>query len=418
MPGFFCLHIPHFAAWTLAQSEPALQNRAFAVCDRGIVVAASPLAIEAGVKVGQTSGRAQGRLSSLLIVARDLHREVLAWDEVQRAFYGLTPQVEAAAPGLLFASVDPKKVMPLLKAWKGQGGAAGDRATAQLAALSAEPGTVRVVRPDREAPFGDGLRLSLLEEAGVSAASLKRLAWFGWTYVGALRVLTRRQIEEQVGSDGAALFRFAQGPRCQSNLRPVSTFTPPEEVSATLGFEFPAREPSEWEGALDQLLEKACAGLGTRSARTLEVRIETPIVPLCARRVLKEPLTEARTLRAPALAAVGEALQALAPLPPVILKLEVRLGALSCAPTQASLFAGDKAEKVERPRRLRAALESVEARFCSKAGHFVADEADSPFPEEQWRLDPASSWLPALELLHKRREAGARTGARRKTGAK
>lgn len=105
MPGFFCLWIPQFAAWTLCQSEPALQNRAFAVCERGVVVAASPLAIEAGIAVGQTSGRAQGRLASLLIVARDAHREALAWDEVQRAVYGLTPQIEATAPGLLFAAV-------------------------------------------------------------------------------------------------------------------------------------------------------------------------------------------------------------------------------------------------------------------------------------------------------------------------
>ena len=382
------------------------------------MVAASPLALEAGVRPGQTSGRAQGRLSSLLIVARDAHREVLAWDEVQRAFYGLTPQVEAVAPGLLFAGVEPKKVMPLLRAWNGQGGAAGDRATAQLAALSAEPGTVRVVRSGREAPFGDGLRLSLLEETGVSAASLKRLAWFGWTYVGALRVLTRRQIEEQVGSDGAALFRFAQGPRCPANMRLVSTFNPPEEVGSALSFEFPAREPGEWEGALDLLLEQACTELGVRSARTLEVRIETPIVPLCARRVLKEPLSQPNMLRAPALAALDEALQALAPLPPVITKLEVRLGALSCAPTQASLFAGDKVEKTERPRRLRAALESMEARFTNKAGHFVTDQADSPFPEEQWRMETASGWLPALEALQKRRETGAKANPRRKAGAR
>ncbi|HEX8465153.1 MAG TPA: hypothetical protein VF627_11100 [Abditibacterium sp.] len=403
MPGFFCLWIPQFAAWTLSQSEPALQNRAFAVCERGVVVAASPLALEAGVQAGQTSGRAQGRLASLLIVARDPHRETLAWDEVQRAFYGLTPQVEAAAPGLLFAAVEPKKTMPLLRAWHGHGGGGADRATAHLAALSAEMGTVRVVRLGREAPFGDGMRLALLENAGVSAASLKRLEWFGWIYVGALRVLTRRQLEEQVGKDGAALFRFAQGPRCQGNLRAVSTYAPPEEVGAGLSLEFPAREPCEWEGALDRLLKHVCAGLGTRSARTLEVRVETPIVPLCARRVLKEPLNEAKALRAPMLAALGEALEMLAPLPPVITKLEVRLGALVCAPTQDSLFAGDKTEKVEKPKRLRAALESMEARFAGKSGHYVPAEADSPFPEEQWRLDPASGWLPALESLQKRR---------------
>jgi hypothetical protein len=204
-------------------------------------------------------------------------------------------------------------------------------------------------------------------------------------------------------------WQVAQGPRYRDNLRTVSTYTPPDEICTSLGFEFPAREPCEWEGALDQLLQRLGTRLGTRSARTLEIRVETPIAPVCARRVLKEPVNNASTLRAPALAALSEALQTLAPLPPVITRLEVRLGALVCAAVQPSLFAGDKTQKVERPKRLRAALESMEARFAGKSGsplvgHFVPDEADSPFPEEQWRLDPASGWLPALESLRKRRQ--------------
>ena len=418
MPGFFCLWIPHFAAWTLAQSEIALRDRAFAVCERGVVVAASPLALDAGVRVGMTSRRAQGRLSSLLVVARDIHRETLAWDEVQRAFYGLTPQVEPATPGLLFAHIDAKKAAPLVRAWHGQGGAAVDRATAHLAALAASPGNLKIIKAGREAAFGDQTRLSLLEAAGVGAPTLQRLEWFGWVYVGALRVLSRRQLEEQVGADGAALFRFAQGPRCRDNTRPVSTYTPPDEICTSLGFEFPAREPCEWEGALDQLLQRLGTRLGTRSARTLEVRVETPIAPVCARRVLKEPVSDAGALRAPALAALSEALSTLLPLPPVILRLEVRLGALVSAPTQESLFAGEKTARVESPKRLRAAPESMEARFAGKSGHFVSDEADSPFPEEQWRLDPASGWLPALESLRTRRKAESRIREARKAEAK
>lgn len=94
----------------------------------------------------------------------------------------------------------------------------------------------------------------------------------------------------------------------------------------------------------------------------------------------------------------------LAPLPAVVLGLEVRLGALSCPPSQASLFEGEKAEKVERPRRLRAALESVESRFSGQSGRYVPDELDGPFPEEQWRFDPVGGWLSALETLNDERK--------------
>jgi len=247
--GFFCLHIPHFAAWVWEQSEHSLRGRAFAVCERGRVIAASPLALEAGVRVELTSGRAQSRLPSLLLMERERSREELAWAEVQRAFYGLTPKVEPMGAGHLFAEVGPDKAAPLLRGWEAMGGFAIDRATAQAAALSAPCGYTRTVKAGRERAFADTLPIELLGEAGVSDATLERLRWFGRTRIGHLRALSRRQLEEQFGREGALLFDFAQGPRGQSNLRPVSTWAPPEEVTATLSFEIPAREPAEWDGA-------------------------------------------------------------------------------------------------------------------------------------------------------------------------
>ena len=418
MPDFFCLHIPQFAAWALAQSEAGLRNRPFAVCERGVVVAASPLALDAGVTKGQSSGKAQSRLSALLIVSRDASREILAWEEVQRAFYGLTPQVEAAAPGLLFAGLEAKRVKPLLAAWACHGGQGGDRATAHLAALSSPIGQSRVVKGGREAIFSDLTPLGLVKSAGVGEAALQRLSWFGWKTVGALRVLSRRQLEEQVGLDGAVLHRFAQGPKLRENGRPISIWHPPEEVSMSLSFEFPAREPGEWEGGLDLLLERACEALGPRSARTIEVRLETPVAPLGARRVLKEPTSLARPLQAPARAALSEGLQLLAPLPPVIQGIEVRLGALSCPPSQASLFEGQKEEKAEQPQRLRVACEEIERRCISQggkslSGHFVPDQIDSPFPEEVWRFESTSGWLRALESLQGNREKTRREQPKR-----
>ena len=388
--NYFCAWWSQFAAWTLEQSEAALRGRPFAVCERGTVVAASDEALLSGVKVGMTSGRAQSRLSSLLLVARERNREELAWAEVQRAFYGLTPCVEPIEPGLLFADVAPAKVVPLLESWKMRGGVAANRATAHMAALGAPAGRVRLVSAGDECAFADGVELEELGAAGIDAKTLRRLSWFGWHNVGQLRPLSRRQLEEQVGPVGALLHRFAQGERERDNLRPVATWKPPAEIVAALSFELPAREPAHWDGALDALLHQLCAELNGRCAQTLEVIAQTAVAPVSARRVLKEPLGAPDKLRRPLDSALAEALEVLAPLPPVVSAIEVRLGALVTPPAQAILFDDARASE---PIRLTQALEGLEARFAGTMGRFAPAQTESPFPEEQF------AWLPALEAI-------------------
>lgn len=402
MSGFFCLWVPHFAAWVWEQSEKSLQDGVFSVCERGRVVAASRLAIGAGVRVGMTSGRAQSCFSSLVLVQRDHFREQLSWAEVQRAFYGLTPKVEQVEPGLLFAEVEPDKVSPLLRGWNVHGGGANDRATAYAAALSTSSGHTRTVKAGSERAFADTLPIDILSEAGISVPTIAKLRWFGWTRIGHLRALSRRQLEEQFGAEGRILFHFAQGPRDRANVRPVSTWTPPEELIASLSFELPAREPAEWDGALDVLLARLCEALGTRSAQTLEVVAQTPVAPVSARRLLKEPLADATKLRRPVESALHEALSVLLPLPPVVLGLEIRLGGLTSAPVQDVLFPDQKNEK---SKTLARTVEGLEARFAGMTGRYELRNPHSPFPED------AFGWLGALEALGKEREAGPRREA-------
>ena len=397
---YFCAWWPQFAAWTLEQSEAALRGRAFAVCERGTVVAVSDEALRAGVAIGMTSGRAQGRLASLLLVAREHGREALAWAEVQRAFYGLTPCIEPIEPGLLFTDVAPEKVAPLLSVWQMRGGAGGDRATAQMAALGAPKGRARLVEAGDERAFADQMPLESLRATGIDVKTLRRLSWFGWHHVGQLRPLSRRQLEEQVGPVGVQLYRFSQGSRERANLRPVATWQPPAEIVAALSFELPAREPAHWDGALDVLLHQLCDELNGRSAQTLEVTAQTAVASVCARRVLKEPLAAPTPLRRPLDSALAEALETLAPLPPVVSALEVRLGALVCPPAQTVLFDDERAAN---PDRLRRALEGLEARFAGTMGRFAPDQIESPFPEEQF------AWLPALEAIARDRSQSAKT---------
>lgn len=397
--NYFFGWVPHFAAQVMEQSEAGLRGRAFAVCERGRIVAASDEALQAGARAGMTSGRAQGSLASLMLVARERGREALAWNEIQRAFYGLTPLVEPMEPGLLFAQIAPERIAPLLQNWKMRGGVAADRATAQMAALGAPIGRVHLVDARDERAFADSYRLKHLGAAGIETKTLQRLEWFGWHNVGQLRPLSRRQLEEQVGADGAALYAFAQGSRERANLRSVATWTPPLELVAALSFELPAREPSHWDGALDALLCDICGQLNGRSAQTLEVTARTAVAPVCARRVLKEPLAAPGKLRRPLENALLEALETLAPFPPVVSAIEVRLGALVCPPDQIELFDGSaRDERGTQPRRLGAALAGLETRFAGRVGTFAPAQTDSPFPEDGF------AWLPALEKIARARD--------------
>ena len=141
----------------------------------------------------------------------------------------------------------------------------------------------------------------------------------------------------------------------------------------------------------------ACARtLGTRAAQTLEVLAQTPVAPVSARRLLKEPLADLRTLRRPVESALFEALALLSPLPPIILDLEIRLGGLVSASVQDVLFPDEKGEK---SKTLARTVERLEARFAGMTGRYELRDPHSPFPED------AFGWLGALEAVTKERRA-------------
>ncbi|BCM94539.1 hypothetical protein IAD21_06446 (plasmid) [Abditibacteriota bacterium] len=417
MSGFFCLYIDQFPAWVWEQSTITLRRTPFVVIERGHVVSASPTALLAGVTVGMTSARAQARFrasstspGALGEVERDARREELAWSEVQRTMYGLTPQVEAVRQGLLFAQVESAKTLSLMRGLSLHGGHAQDRATAQLAAVTAPPATARSIKAGRERAFTDGLALSSLQGTLLSQPTLTRLAWFGWTHLGHLRPLSRRQLEEQFGPEGTLLFNLAQGPLVASNRGPVATWKPPAEIVARIEFEVPVREPAEWNGALDELLTCACGGLGTQQTQTLEIEAATPIRSVLARRVLKEPLSDPRTLHRPTETALRQALETLAPLSPIVQSLTVRLGGLVSAPIQPTLFEG---QGPERGQTLDKVVEHLESRFAGRTGRYALLDPHSPFPEEAYR------WLPTLRRLQSSRASKSpEVSAQRRRGGK
>lgn len=332
--SFFCLWIPQFPAWAVAQDDPHLGKRRFAVCEGGKIISASPLAEKHGVRIGMPTQAARLWCNGLSIIARNKVREADLWEEVQRAVHELTPRIEAIEPGLLVADVDATKMSLLVHELGAHGGYATDRATAHLAALVSEKHEIRCVRRGREANFVERVPLEFLLDAHLSQDSLQKLHSLGLRGVGDILELSRQEIKKLFPKETEMLTTFSGAAEQEANLRPVADWLPPQQISARESFPLPAVEANEWEEALNVLIGRVCRGLGTRSAQRLEIIAQTATNSVSTRRFLKEPVRRPYQVEEAARLALSEALESLRPLQPIVTGLEVRLSTFSSAPSE------------------------------------------------------------------------------------
>lgn len=395
---FFCLHIPHFAAWVALQADTGLREIPFAVYEDGHIVAASPMAQRAGIEVDQSTIQAQNKCADLQLLPHDIRREALAWDEVQRAFCALTTNIESLAPGLLIAEageIPTEQFATLVRSWKVPAGLAHDRATAHLAALTAPAGKVRTVASGQENEFARIVPMALLGAVGVPQQVLTRLARSGWDHVASLRGFSLRQLEDRFGPAAELLWRYGQTYRCEDNLRPVATWVPPTEVEARFAFELPAREPEQWQTAVSETFRHALLQVGPRRVQTVEILVETALGTFRARRLLREPLgggLEKRLarLQQTSRAMFQEALRAHPALEPVITSLEVRLGGFEFAPETGGMFEENEDQLPETSGILHRAVQGVARYFPEVLGMTHHKDVYAPRTEDSW------SWQPAL----------------------
>jgi nucleotidyltransferase/DNA polymerase involved in DNA repair len=397
--SFFCLWIPQFAAWAVAQGDSDLSKRRFAVSENGRIISASPLAEKYGVRVGMPTQIARLWCNGLCIVPRDVGQEAVVWEEVQRIVFDMTPRVESLEPGLLLAEIDAAQMSGLVHHWGAHGGLASDRATAHLAALVAEKREIRCVRRGREESFVSRVPLDFLLDAGLAQKSLDRLYQYDYRYVGHLCALSHEQLQDQFGLEADMLFHLSRGADHEPNLSRVGHWAPPQEITAQRSLAFPAVEAKDWEEALDHLLARVCSELGPRSAQRVQIIAQTATTSVTARRFLKHPARRSRQLQPLARTALREALNSLHPLPPVVTGLEVRLGAFdtSSTPTDSCEKRAHSAKTMTLSCRWRRACKRFHS-FATRWGRKFATinqecrELQSP----KW---DASGWLPSMKGL-------------------
>jgi nucleotidyltransferase/DNA polymerase involved in DNA repair len=406
MPRFFCLSLPDFPAWAAARNDTDLRGKPLVIYASGKVIAASPAAHAAGIQTGWSVSRAQARMPGLIALPQDHQTTHAAWQEVLAALYDLTPCIESIRPGLALADIRPESiVIPLLREWQAHGGSArgglaDDRTAAELAALTASPGSLRRIKPGRSAAYLQCVPVNVLQHVGIQSRTIERIGWFGWKSVGHLRALTRRQCVAQF-ADGETLYHYAQA----DDVRPVATYKLPPTIRMHYAFEQAVREPGEIELVLHHLIEQACQELNHRTAGSLAVGLETPQGWLYGRRLLRDGITTTQALETAAFLALEAVLRRAK----AVSGVELQLGALTALqPVQEQLF------EPSRPP-IDKALHAVEHRHPGMMRRIVIVERNAYLPEWAHRLEPivlASEKVATRSSAPKRARRQTPTGAR------
>jgi protein ImuB len=379
-PRYCAMFLAGFPAWAAARLQPELVGKPFAVVWRGEIVALSPQAHALGTEQNWTLARVRALHPQVQIRPQHPAQESVAWEQVLSQLLKFSPNVESIRPGLALIDLPhPEVLQPLLKYLNAQGGAAHERAGAELAAQCAERGTLLTIQQGEVESFLHRVPLSVLATLGVSAPTIERLGWFGWRSLGDLRHLTRQHLESQF-AEGALIYRYVQA----QDSRPIPLYQPAPRLTARLAFEEPADEPAEWDGALHCLLTDLVAALGQRKAYGITLRLETAKGPRQKRTFQRQPTNSLRTLNAATQRLMLSLLEDGAKVQTIRIGLS---GLVVPEPVQSSLFTtGRESLNAE----LTETLRSIEARYPGMICRARLTLPDAYLPENRFGWESLS----------------------------
>ena len=222
-PLIACLLVPALALAAELAARPQLRGRPVAVTDdSGLRVAeASEAAVERGVRTGQRLAEAVGWCPALVVLESRPARVRRTADLLVEAAAAVSPLVEEASPGEVYADLrgldglyphEDALLQALLDAAPealGVGlGVAGSRFTARAAAAVAAPGSWLRVGDTEACAWLAPLSTGLLPLDG---ASREWLGLLGIATLGDLAALPRHAVEAQLGADGGRAWLAARG---------------------------------------------------------------------------------------------------------------------------------------------------------------------------------------------------------------
>jgi hypothetical protein len=354
-----CFHIPHFAAWALAQrwrdATPTNgYDDALAACAHGRVLACTP-DLRATIAIGDPVDRARRLAPHAQFLLRDPAVEKALWDHVLFRLYDLTPQVqpvpdpltnslvtkrsgrrsgsgflyEASATGLwdngawaLLQGPDHSQLPTLAADLGACVGVSSARSWALLAAAYSAAGSKTGLSSSKT-----GLSSSKTGSPGsktVSAGSITNVPahmispFLRQAPIALLETLRfDPDLIERLGLFGMRAVHHAihltrrqlqaqfgqEGTRLFELLHPVSTEPPvthfdPCVLHTSHDFDWPVFEPGELQPVLHHLLAQLVTRLDGRCARHIEIALSGRRThDRTASRILKEPTTRFDVLR-------------------------------------------------------------------------------------------------------------------------
>lgn len=221
-----CLLVRHWRACGYVRRRPELKERPFVVVaslrERARILATSPAAYERGVRRGQTLSQALALCSELEAVAADRRIDEENERILVRTARALTPRVEPAGEGVLFA--DPSGLerihgseegfcRRLLEAAREAGfervsASVADSRFASYAVAAVLGNGFRVVAPGRTCEVLAPLPLSLLP---LEEETLEKLQALGIHTLGAFASLPAASVALRYGRSGLVAHRLARG---------------------------------------------------------------------------------------------------------------------------------------------------------------------------------------------------------------
>ena len=302
-PRIACLLVPALALSAEIARRPGLRGRPAAVVEAGgqRVSEASGEAARRGVRPGQSLSEAMAWCPGLTVLAERPARVRRAASRLVEAATAVSPLVEEAAPGEVYADLRglddlypgedalPRALLaPAARALDARLGVAGSRFTARAAASVAPPGGWLRVADGEERVF-----LAALPSALLPLAEQERdwLSVLGLSTLGDLAALPRHAVAAQLGPRGARAWLAARG----EDPSPLLPRTLRDRVRERAGAEPPLISRESVLRTFEQLLGRALSRPPARGrlVRAVHLGATTGDERLWERtRVLAEPTAD------------------------------------------------------------------------------------------------------------------------------
>jgi protein ImuB len=285
--GFACVYIADFLVQAVLRGQPSLGERALVLISGTpplwSVVAANPVAFEAGIQLGMTKAQV-AQFGNVQICMRSEAQEKAAHAALLDAVWSVSPRVEDTAPDTVILDLegltalfgaDEKIARELARRVAAIGLAARVAVAANIeVAIHAARGLpgITIIPAGEERRRLGSLPVGVLTTEAETLDILKR---WGVETLQALAALPVLQLSERLGQEGVRLSELARGVRQRSLMLAQASSIFAEEMELDDAVE--ELEPLSF--LLGRLLDQLCARLETRALAVRAVRIRFELQP-------------------------------------------------------------------------------------------------------------------------------------------